>query len=104
MGREIKQPHNKLRELHLADLTFKNEEFAMFSRCLSDVAEISLSNLDLSRSQWGVIAKRLSNPDIKTSRLILTSSKEEKESLMALNALEGFKLLEKGKLTVFERY
>ena len=104
MGREIKQPHNKLRELHLADLTFKNEEFSMFSRCLSHVAEISLSNLDLSRSQWGVIAKRLSSPDIKTTRLILTSSKEEKESLLALNALEGFKLLEKGKLTVFERY
>ena len=76
----------------------------MFSRCLSHVAEISLSNLDLSRSQWGVIAKRLSSPDIKTTRLILTSSKEEKESLLALNALEGFKLLEKGKLTVFERY
>ena len=30
--------------------------------------------------------------------------KEEKESMLALNALEGFKLLEKGKLTVFERY
>ena len=104
IGREIKRPHNKLRELHLSDLTFKNDEFAMFCRCLSDVAEIVLSNLDLSRSQWGAIAKRLSSPDIKTCRLILTSTKEEKESMLALNALEGFKLLEKGKLTVFERY
>ena len=68
------------------------------------MAEIVLSNLDLSRSQWGAIAKRLSSPDIKTCRLILTSTKEEKESMLALNALEGFKLLEKGKLTVFERY
>ena len=65
IGREIKRPHNKLRELHLSDLTFKNDEFAMFCRCLSDVAEIVLSNLDLSRSQWGAIAKRLSSPDIK---------------------------------------
>ena len=88
----------------MTDLTFKNDEFAMFCRCLSDVAEIVLSNLDLSRSQWGAIAKRLSSPDIKTCRLILTSTKEEKESMLALNALEGFKLLEKGKLTVFERY
>ena len=76
----------------------------MFSRCLDDVVEIVLSNLDLSRSQWGVIAKRLSNPETKTSRLILTSTKEEKESMLALNSLQGFKLLEKGKMTVFERY
>ena len=85
IGREIKQPHNKLRELHLTDLTFKNEDFAMFCRCLDDLVEIVLSNLNLSRSQWGVIAKRLSNPDIRTSRLILKSTKEEKESMLALN-------------------
>ena len=88
----------------MTDLTFKNDDFSMFSRCLDDVVEIVLSNLDLSRSQWGVIAKRLSNPDTKTSRLILTSTKEEKESMLALNSLQGFKLLEKGKMTVFERY
>ena len=88
----------------MTDLSFKNDDFSMFSRCLDDVVEIVLSNLDLSRSQWGVIAKRLSNPDTKTSRLILTSTKEEKESMLALNSLQGFKLLEKGKMTVFERY
>ena len=88
----------------MTDLSFKNDEFAMFCRCLDDVVEIVLTNLDLSRSQWGMIAKRLSNPDTKTSRLILNSNKEEKESLLALNALQGFKLLEKGKMTVFERY
>ena len=65
----------------MTDLTFKNDEFAMFSRCLSDVVEIVLSNLNLSRSQWGVIAKRLSNPDIKTSRLILTSNKGRLHSI-----------------------
>ena len=62
----------------MTDLSFKNDEFAMFSRCLDDVVEIVLSNLDLSRSQWGVIAKRLSNPDIKTSRLILTSTRRRR--------------------------
>ena len=88
----------------MTDLSFKNDDFAMFCRCLDDVVEIVLTNLDLSRSQWGVIAKRLSNPDTKTCRLILNSNKEEKESMLALNALQGFKLLEKGKMTVLERY
>ena len=32
IGKEIKQPHNKLRRLSLIDINFNNTEFAMFCR------------------------------------------------------------------------
>ena len=103
IGKEIKQPHNKLRKLSLTDINFNNTEFAMFCRCLDDIVDIHFSEVSLTRSQWGIIAKRLSNTDIKTERLSLDSEKQDKEAILILSSLDGFKLIEKGKTTVIER-
>ena len=103
VGKEIKQPHNKLRRLSLTDISFNNTEFAMFCRCLDDVPEIHVSDLNLTRSQWGIIAKRLSNTEIKTERLVLDNEKQDKEAILILSSLDGFKLIEKGRATVIER-
>ena len=64
-----------------------------------------MTDLNLTRSQLGIIAKRLSSSEARTERLTLETggSDQDKDSLMALNSLKGFKLIEKGKITVFER-
>ena len=103
IGKEIKQPHSKLRRLSLTDINFNNTEFAMFCRCLDDIVDIHFSEVSLTRSQWGIIAKRLSNNDIKTERLSLDAEKQDKEAVLILSSLDGFKLIEKGKTVVIER-
>ena len=87
-------------------MTFNNTEFAMFCRCIDNIRELHLTDLNLTRSQLGIIAKRLSGSEARTERLTLDTggSAQDKDSLMALNSLKGFKLIEKGKITVFERY
>ena len=86
-------------------MTFNNTEFAMFCRCLDDITELHFTDLNLTRSQLGIIARRLSGLEARTQRLTLdtTAGAQDKDSLMTLNSLEGFKLIEKGKVTVFER-
>ena len=54
----------------------------------------------LSRSQLGALAKRLGG-EARTERLVLDN--QDKDSIIGLNSLDGFKLIEKGKVTIFER-
>ena len=104
IGREIQQPHSKLKKLALHDMNFSNNEFAMLSRCIQDIAELEFSELHLSRSQWGMIANKLSCPDIKTKKLHLSFPSPDKDSAFALRSMDGFKLTENGKTSVYERY
>ena len=53
-----------------------------------------------SRSQLGALAKRLGG-EARTERLVLDN--QDKDSIIGLNSLDGFKLIEKGKVTIFER-
>ena len=87
-------------------MTFNNTEFAMFCRFLGEITELHFTDLNLTRSQLGIIAKRMSGSEVKTERLTLETggSAQDKDSIMALNSLKGFKLIEKGKITVFERF
>ena len=84
-------------------MTFNNTEFAMFCRCLDDIVEIHFSQMNLSRSQWGIIAKRLSSADAKTQIMSVDSGSQDKEALLTLSSMQGFKLIDKGKVTFFER-
>lgn len=103
IGREIKQPHSMLKKISLYEMTFSNNEFAMFSRCVEDVPEVEFTELHLTRGQWGVIARKLSSPDIRTKKLLLTFSSPDKDSAFALNSMDGFKLIENGKTSVYQR-
>ena len=90
-------------KISLNEMTFSNNEFAMFSRCMEDGLEVEFTEVHLTRSQWGVIAKKLSSPDIRTKKLLLTFSSPDKDSAFALNSMDGFKLIENGKTSVYQR-
>ena len=47
VGKEIRQPHSKLRKLHLTDMSFNNTEFASLCRCVDAVTELQLTDLNL---------------------------------------------------------
>ena len=87
----------------MTEVSFNNSEFAMFCCCLDDIVEIYFTRMNFTRSQWGMIAKRLSKMEVKTEKLTLDLGIDDKECISPLCSLHGFKMIEKGKTIVFER-
>ena len=75
-----------------------------FARTISAVDEIRLSDVQIIPKLWEEIGREIRQPHSKLKKLILKFSAPDQKSAFALNPLDGFRVIENAKTTVYERF